>query len=343
MPAPESGFRSRFSVERMMRIHDLLRADRPLNCTRFAHEIGVSRKTIQRDIDHMRDRLGLPLEYDRSTHSYVYTAPVEAFPTVQMSEGDAFALFVAERALEPLRGTPLFDRLQATFEKLTSNLKSGVDLTAEDHDTVSFSQFGEGRTNAAAFDALQKAHAQEREVTFAYKKPGAAAAEPRRVQPYHLTHREHLWYLVGHDLDRADIRTFALPRMSAVKLTRRKFARPTDFSPDAFFASALGVIGGGENYDIRIRFTAAVAERVEERNWHPSQHLTPAANGEVELSLKLGSLVEIERWVLGWGDQAEVLAPGELRKRIRAVAGSLVQKYDHPRISPGSKNRSNSI
>ncbi|MCC5024152.1 MAG: HTH domain-containing protein [Candidatus Synoicihabitans palmerolidicus] len=180
-----TGFRSRFSVERMMRIHDRLCDGSSLNCTRFAAELEVSRKTIQRDIDNMRDRLGLPIEYDRVSHSYLYTWPVEAFPTVQMSEGDAVALFVAERALEPLRGTPLYDRLQSTFDRLTASLKGTVEFTPADHDAVSFGQFGEGRTNAKAFDSLQKAHDQQREVTFTYKKPGGMPPETRRVRPYH--------------------------------------------------------------------------------------------------------------------------------------------------------------
>jgi predicted DNA-binding transcriptional regulator YafY len=322
------GFRSRFSVERMMRIHERLRHGTSLNCTQFAAELDVSRKTIQRDIDHMRDRLGLPLEYDRGTHSYVYTAPVEAFPTVQMSEGDAFALFVAERALEPLRGTPLFERLQATFEKLTSNLQGSVDLTAEDHDAVSFSKFGEGRTNAVAFDRLQKAHNEEREVTFAYKKPGAARAESRRVRPYHLTHRDNLWYLVGYDLARDDIRTFALPRMQEVTLTPKKFERPKDFSPETFFADALGVVAGrGEAYEIHIRFAAAAAERIEERVWHESQKTKRRRGGAVDLYLRLGSLIEIERWVLGWGADAEVLAPPELRQAIATTATTMAARY----------------
>lgn len=325
------GFRSRFSVERMMLIHDRLRNGASLNCTRFASELDVSRKTIQRDIDHMRDRLGLPLEYDRGTHSYVYTAPVQAFPTVQMSEGDAFALFVAERALEPLRGTPLFDRLHATFEKLTSNLKGSVDLTAEDQQVVSFSQFGEGRTNAVAFDRLQKAHQEQREVTFAYKKPGALRAETRRVQPYHLTHRDNLWYLVGHDLEREDIRTFALPRMNDVTLTKKKFTPPEDFSPETFFADALGVVAGkGEAYDIHVRFSANVAERIEERVWHESQKSQRRRDGSVDLHLRLGSLLEIERWVLGWGAEAEIIAPLELRSRVAETIKSMAKRY--PRL-----------
>ncbi len=327
MTSPDSGFRSRFSVERMLRIHERLKDGAALNCTRLAREMEVSRKTIQRDIDHMRDRLGLPIEYDRAAHSYAYTETVEAFPTVQMSEGDAVALFVAERALEPLRGTPLFDRLRATFDKLTSNLKGTIDVTADDHAAVSFRHFGEGRTNPAAFDALQKARDQQREVTFAYQKPGGHGSESRRVRPYHLTHRDNLWYLVAHDCARDAIRTFALPRMSDVQLTRKTFDLPDDFDPTAFFASALGVVEGKGDYAIVIHFSAEVAHRIEERDWHESQKLKRRRDGSVELHLRLSSLGEIERWVLGWGDQAEVLAPPELRDQLVATTAAMASRY----------------
>ena len=311
----------------MLRIHDRLRDGATLNCTQLALEMEVSRKTIQRDVDHMRDRLGLPIEYDRANHSYVYTRAVEAFPTVQMSEGDAVALFVAERALEPLRGTPLFERLQATFEKLTANLRGTIDVTAADHDAVSFRHFGEGRTNAKAFDVLQKARDQNREVTFSYQKPDRSEAESRRVRPYHLTHRDNLWYLVAHDCGRDAIRTFALPRMSEVTLARTKFTMPADFDPESFFASALGVVEGKGNHEITIRFSAAVSARIEERDWHESQQLLRRRDGSIDLTLRLSSLVEIERWVLGWGAEAEVLAPSELRQQISRTVTALTARY----------------
>lgn len=310
-----------------MQLHERLRDGQEVNCTRFATELGVARKTIQRDIDHMRDRLGLPVEYSRSTHSYVYTAPVEAFPTLQMSEGDAVALFVAERALEPLRGTPLFDRLQSTFERLTSGLKDTVELTAEEQQAVSFASSGEGRTNTDAFDKLQKAQREQREVSFAYQKPGAPRTETREVRPYHLTHRDNLWYLVAYDLRREGIRTFALPRMNAVRLSRKKFARPADFSPTDFFASALGVVEGKEDHAIHIRFSPAVAARIEEREWHNSQQTKRRRDGSVDLHLQLGSLLEIERWVLGWGAEAEVIAPKALREQVAAAATATAARY----------------
>ena len=50
-------------------------------------------------------------------------------------------------------------------------------------------------------------------------------------------------------------------------------------------------------------------------------------DGGLELRMRLGSLAEIERWVLGWGPAAEVLKPAALRDRIRENALALVKTY----------------
>ena len=123
------------------------------------------------------------------------------------------------------------------------------------------------------------------------------------------------------------LRTFALPRIDEVAITKTKFARPADFSPEQFFSSALGVVGGTGDHDVVIRFAASVAERVREREWHSSQQLTTLPDGALELRLRLGVLTEVEQWVLGWGATAEVLAPPALRDRIRETVAALVKTY----------------
>jgi biotin operon repressor len=68
------------------------------NCRKLAHELEVSEKTIQRDIEFMRYQLGLPIEYDQLHFGFVYTEPVTSFPNIQVSEGEIVALFVAQKA-----------------------------------------------------------------------------------------------------------------------------------------------------------------------------------------------------------------------------------------------------
>ena len=125
--------------------------------------------------------------------------------------------------------------------------------------------------------------------------------------------------------------------MSEVVLTRTKFTMPADFDPDSFFASALGVVEGKGDHEIVIRFSAAVATRIEERDWHESQQLHRRDNGSIDLTLRLSSLIEIERWVLGWGAEAEVLAPAELREQLSRTVLALAVRYDlePARLGPG--------
>lgn len=320
---------SRPPIERMLRIHDELRRSGSFtNCTKLARLLEVSRKTVVRDIAFMRDRLELPIEFDVQINAYRYTQPVSAFPTVQVTEGELLALLVARKALEQYRGTPFHRQLEVSFEKLTGGLKDRISFSpAEELQSVSFKNVGLGKADLVIFNALSGATLRQNDVEFDYRKPGEAKAARRRIQPYHLSHRENLWYLVGFDAERGALRTFALPRISNVSVLKTTFVRPPDFSPEKFFANALGVLGGDRDYRVVIRFAASVADRVREREWHESQELRDLADGRLELRLRLGALPEIERWVLTWGADAEVVQPKELRARLQASAAKLVELY----------------
>jgi len=328
----------------MLKIHAELRRGARVNGTQLAEQLEVSRKTVVRDIAFMRDRLDLPIEFDAQLNAYRYTHQVEAFPTVNVTEGELLALLVAQRALEQYRGTPFHRQLSIAFEKLTGSLRDRISFSpSEEFQAVSFKNIGTSKTDLDLFNALSGAVQKQEEVHFEYRKPGSVAqraeanwdkkrAEPlssvRRLRPYHLANRENLWYLIGYDLDRQALRTFALPRISKVKRTGQFFERPADFSPEQFFANALGVLGGAGNWRVCIRFSATVAERVREREWHDSQETRSLPDGALELSLRLGALEEVEQWVLSWGAHAEVLAPPELRAKMQVSAKKLVAIYN---------------
>lgn len=315
-------------LDRLMKIHEELKRGAAVNCTRLGMDFEVSRKTVVRDIGYMRDRLNLPVEFDPRQNTYRYTELVESFPTMQVSEGEVFALLVARKALEQYRGTPFHRQLAASFDKLAAGLKESVSFSPTDElQSVSFKNIGVGKSDAEVFNALSRAVVRQLEVTFDYRKPGEPAAAQRRVQPYHLAYRENLWYLVAHDLDRGALRTFAVPRIAGVVVTDTAFKRPPGFSPEQFFARALGVLGGNRDYRVTIRFTPTVADRICEREWHESQKFRRLTDGSVELSLRLGALEEIEGWVLEWGAEAEVLRPKELRARLKRTAAALMKTY----------------
>ena len=319
---------SRPPLERMLRIHEELRRGALINCTRLVRDLEVSRKTIVRDIAFMRDRLDLPIEYDAQINAYRYTHPVNSFPAVQVTEGELMALLVARRAVEQYKGTPFHRQLEIAFDKLTGGLKDRISFSpADELSSVSFKNMGLGKADLTVFNALSAAVLKQQEVSFDYRKPGASRHTRRRVQPYHLSHRQNLWYLVGYDVERAALRTFAVPRVADVRVLATAFVRPTDFSPEKFFANALGVLGGSGDYRVRLRFNAAAADRVRERVWHETQELRDRPDGEIELTMQLGALPEVESWILSWGDQAEVLAPAELRESTQKTVARMATQY----------------
>jgi predicted DNA-binding transcriptional regulator YafY len=321
---------SRPPLERMMRMHERLKAGRYPNCRKLADELEVSSKTVQRDIDFMRYRLGLPIEYNQLHFGFYYTQPVSSFPNIEISEGEVVALYIGQKALAQYKGTSFERPLSTAFRKITDGLRDTISVTWSDLDSaISFRSTGRTFADVHLFEQLSHAVFKQIEVRFDYKKPGAARYEQRYVQPYHLGCVENLWYLFAFDLDRRELRTFALPRIRNLRVSKTRFRRPMDFSIGRYLEQSFGVFARPTKtkHTIRISFDAFVAPLVQERHWHPSQKVKQLRNGGIEFSLTLGNLEEIERWILSWGRHAKVLAPPELKERIAKTVSTLADTY----------------
>ena len=320
-----TGLHSRPPLERMLRIHQALSSGKYPNASTLAREIEVATKTIHRDIEFMRDRLGLPLEYDGARFGYHYTEEVSAFPNIQITEGELFALIVAEKALQQYRGTNFEKPLLSAIKKMEQSLPDTISLNLADvEQTISFRTRAEPILNLEIFDALAKAAARRQQIELAYRKPGQPRTEQRVVDPYHLANINGEWYLFAYDHARKDIRTFVPARVKSVKPTGKTFERPQKFSLEKRLRGSFGVHSGEGEFEVVIRFNARAADYIREKRWHESQQLRELKGGGVELRLNLSSLAEIERWVLSWGGDATVLKPRELAEAVKSAARKII-------------------
>ena len=312
----------------MLRIHQALQAGGFPNATKLAREVEVSTKTIHRDIEFMRDRLDLPIEYAPSNGGYFYNGEVNAFPTMQITEGEIFALVVAEKALQQYRGTSFEKPLLSALKKMEQALPDTISLNLADiGQTISFRTRAEPILNLEIFDVLAKAVAQRRQLELQYRKPGQQA-EPRIVDPYHLANINGEWFLFAFDHARKDIRTFAPARIQSAKPTGKIFERTQRFSLEKRLRDSFGVHSGEGKFEVVIRFAPRAADYIREKKWHPSQSLREFQNGGVELKMKLSSLGEVQRWVLSWGGDATVLQPRELAESVRDSAKAILNPPD---------------
>src|SRR3954451_16857082 len=108
---------SRPPLERMQKLHRLVSAGKFPNCRTLAEELETSSKTIQRDIEFMRDRMGVPIAYDPIRFGYYYTKPVSEFPQWNLAEGELVALLIAQSALAQHRGTVFEAPLRSACQK----------------------------------------------------------------------------------------------------------------------------------------------------------------------------------------------------------------------------------
>ena len=309
----------------MLRIHQAIQSGDFPNATTLARELEVSTKSVQRDLEFMRDRLNLPVEYVAAKNGYHYTGEVSSFPTMQITEGEIVALVVAEKALQQYRGTSFEKPLLSAIRKMEQALPDTISLNLADiEQTISFRTRAEPILNLEIFDKLAKAVSQRSQLELLYRKPGHKA-EPRVVDPYHLANINGEWYLFAYDHARKDLRTFVPARIQSARPTGNTFERTQKFSLERRLRDSFGVHSGEGEFDVVIHFSPRAADYIREKKWHPSQTLRELKGGGAELKMKLSSLAEVERWVLSWGGDAVVIKPKELAEAIREAARKILR------------------
>jgi proteasome accessory factor B len=317
-------------MARMILLHERLQSGERPNCRQLASELEVSPKTVQRDLDFMRDRLGLPIEYDAGAHGFYYTRSVGQFPMMKISEGELVALSVARNALSLYQGTPFERPLRDAFAKLTAGLRDQIQFawSGDLSESITFRAGGQSIGDLATFDTASQGVVHREELAFSYQKLGSENGEERRVEPVHLACIDNQWYLFGLDPARdGGLRTFALTRMTGLRRTGRRFERPRNFSLKEHLADSFGVFSAPAAENVRLRFDAFGGQLIRERNWHASQEIQPIAGGGLELSMRIGLSPEVERWILGWGEHVEVIAPAALRAAIARTAEAIGRHY----------------
>ena len=195
----KGGHLRREPTERMLRIHEYLAAGEYPNCGRLKREFEVSPKTVERDVEFMRDHFDLPIEYDSHRRGFFYAKRVEAFPGAEpASDTEIFALVVAHKAISQYQGLPLERPLEAGFKKLLRRVAGVGDREAEKVlSAVSFRSVGAEEVDPRVMSVVTRAVAEQRGLAFSYRRPGEERELARRVLPYHVVCIDGRFYSLG--------------------------------------------------------------------------------------------------------------------------------------------------
>lgn len=321
----------RHSLFRLHKIDQLIRQKNYPNVPLMSRALEVSTRTIERDLEFLRDSLGAPLKYDSRRRGYFYTDDNFSLLRLKLTEGELVALYLGQKLLAQYKGTPYEAGIIQAFAKIRTFLPESVEVDfAELDEFLSFAVEplrGEEEAMAARFREVAEAIRERETLDITYYTASRDAESRRLVDPYHLRCHHGAWYLIAYCHTRQEVRIFALDRVRALCRTGQHFEIPSGFSLEEYLAHSLGIERGRELRRAVIRFDAEQARWVRERQWHPSQELEPQSDGSLLLKVTVSGLGELKRWVLGFGCHAEVLEPVELREDLAREAACLAEKY----------------
>lgn len=314
-------------IRRLIYIDEAVRENQYPNRTTIAREFEVDRKTIQRDIDFMRDQLKAPIEFDSRKNGYYYTEADYFLPALHITEKDVFAFKIAELVLKPYEKSKYFGEIRRGFEKILQYLPENISVDSLES-SFSFEDGREGsQLDSTTMSALRDAILHHLQVNITYHSFSSSEVKQRLVDPYCLINRHNYWYLIAHCHARDAVLMFAVPRILTLEMTDTKFKKPKEFSPQQYLGESFALERGGEKYGVVLKFSSYQASWIKERQWHPSQKIVVQADGTILFSINVRGLKEVMRWVLQYGSEVEVLEPKNLREMVAAETKKMAAIY----------------
>jgi len=293
----------------------------------ISERIGVSKRTVYRDLQAMERDAALPIWADKGR----WGLEANAFlPPLALTRDEAMTFFLATRLLARAsdeRDTAFIGAFVKLAQILPPVLAEHLRATADAYAmTPSNDRF------TRVFRVLTQAWEEHRVVQIAYGPSvydHAAGPQQRRVRPLAIepSALTRAIYLIAYDEERGARRTFKVERILEASLT------PETFTPDAgaTFAAELlkawDVITDQATVRVTVRFSPDVAQRVAETTWHPTQETSVGRDGWLTWRATVAGLQEIRSWILGWGGAAEIVEPGELRDWVRTELGAALARY----------------
>ena len=321
------------AMGRIIEIHRFLVARRYPNCTTLTREFEVTRQTVLQDIGYMRDQMDLPVEWCQERNGYHYTKEVRDFPLGEIAAGELAALFLARHTLAHIQASLLGEKVRNVFSSVLDTMKEKLRFSWSELDhAFSVKAAAPKLSELAMFQKVGEALLEHRVLGFDYRKAGSTSPESRRIEPYHLIQVEGCWYVIGRDLQRDGLRTFALQRMTRARVLSGRFQIPSDFDPKALLAGAFGVWHDSrkqEEHEVVVELTGFAARMAGERRWHASQteKWLDGKEERVRVRFQVGRFEDVTRWILGWGSHARVLSPPELVESVRKEVRAMEKTY----------------
>lgn len=315
-------------ADRLLSILLTLQVHQRVTARALAERLEVSERTIYRDMDALSGA-GIPVLAERGANGGWMLLEEYRTNLTGLNPAETQALFLTKPA-QLLADLGLDKAAEAALVKLLAALPTMQRRDAEyarQRILVDTAGWHQTQEDLSALPILQEAIWQERKLQLIYQRGDGTGVE-RLVDPLGLVAKGSVWYLVA--AVEGEARTYRVSRVQAANVTDQRSVRPPHFDLAAYWAeSSASFIANLPRYVATVRVALEIVPELGYMGRLARiENIEPAeADGWVKVSIRFDVEQEACAYVLGFGDQIEVLEPPELREKVMQLAQRVVAFY----------------
>jgi proteasome accessory factor B len=317
-------------VSRLLQLVTLLQTGKGHNVNSLSQECGVSRRTIFRDLEAIREA-GLPLDFNPEFQVYRLRQQL-SLPPMQFTAEEALATIVLCGELRHKERFPFPDAATSAARKLESVLPLKLREHLRDAgDAIEMLSRPTSplRKHGTTYQQLVESISKRQSVRIKYESATEKELLSTKLSPYRIVFSRHSWYVIGRSSIHRAVRTFHVGRIASLENTGDKFTIPAGFRLAKFLRNAWNLIPEeGPDNEVHLHFSALVARNVADVIWHRTQRVEFRDDGSLDFHATVSGLNEISWWILGYGDQVTVISPTKLNDMLKQRVERMHEKYN---------------
>jgi hypothetical protein len=318
-------------TERLYKIQRMLTGGGALPMSRFLDALEVSKATFKRDLEYLRDRLGVPIVWDVESSGYRIDVSTDQrshpLPGLWLNEAEIHALLTGIELLGDLEPAPLIgQQIKPIRERLEKILELGEFSTDEIRRRIRLMPIGARQTSSEHFQAIAKALLSRKRLKLRHFGRLDASITEREVSPQRLVFYRDNWYLDAFCHLRDDIRSFSVDAIEEASPVDKNAVSVDDAVLTTELDAGYGIFSGGTTKVARLKFSPFKARWVAREHWHKEQKGEMLDDGSYLLEVPYFDDRELINDILRHGSQVEVLGPEELKTRLKQEAQLILTK-----------------
>jgi len=320
---------SKIILERFLWFQNEIKQGRYPNTKTLAEKFEITRKTAQRDIEFMRDRLNAPLMYIPGHRGFTYEDHTYDLPGFWLGEEALISLLLAYRLVSAVPDKSLKTSLRSFLEQLLTKISHSQTMTVKDlNSKISVRNIAYSKTSEKIYHAMLEALLNAGPVKIEYHSPHNSQITTRDILPLHLLHYMGTWHIIAHCALKNELRDFVLSRIQTIAPCARTItARFSSGHVRDYIRKTFGIFHGKQTKSVCLCFSKDVSPWISEQVWHPAQKTFIKKDGRLCLTIPVADFREIKREILKYGSQVEVISPKALRNEIRNEIGKMKKIY----------------